>query len=233
MGNLFIEGYKDSSQPATLIVAASDSLHPERADYVCDGVDDQVEIQAAVDALPDDGGKVILLDGLFNFTGVAYGTDILTITKSNVIIEGQGKATHIKVVGNEAGYVIYFNGVQNCVICDVWVDGNDLGRNSIQFTDSSECKVINCIAGNTWADGIVGTNLSYSLIKGNTVYDCQTSAHGDSSSGIEIEDGCNYVNVEDNYLIDCASGIWVKRHPDHLLTHDISIVRNFLYNRPI
>ena len=36
---------------ATFIVAASDSLHKERADYVCDGVDDQVEIQAAIESL--------------------------------------------------------------------------------------------------------------------------------------------------------------------------------------
>lgn len=38
-------------QGPTFIVAASGSLHPERADYVCDGVDDDVEIQAAIDAL--------------------------------------------------------------------------------------------------------------------------------------------------------------------------------------
>ena len=36
---------------ATFVVAASDSLHKERADYVCDGVNDQVEIQAGIDAL--------------------------------------------------------------------------------------------------------------------------------------------------------------------------------------
>ena len=37
---------------ATLVVAANDSLHKNMADYVCDGVADQVEIQAALDALP-------------------------------------------------------------------------------------------------------------------------------------------------------------------------------------
>jgi hypothetical protein len=38
----------DDHQTATFIVAASDSLNPERADYVCDGADDQVEINAAL-----------------------------------------------------------------------------------------------------------------------------------------------------------------------------------------
>ncbi|RLJ01551.1 MAG: hypothetical protein DRP08_05375 [Candidatus Aenigmatarchaeota archaeon] len=55
---------------ATLVVAASDSSEKVKAqaDYVCDGVDDQVEIQAAIDALPTGGtlgGTVQLLEGTF------------------------------------------------------------------------------------------------------------------------------------------------------------------------
>ncbi|ABN56610.1 MULTISPECIES: right-handed parallel beta-helix repeat-containing protein [Methanoculleus] len=61
----------ESASPATLTVAASDSteLSKNQADYVCDGVDDQAEIQAALAALPD-GGKVVLSDGTFNCAGV-------------------------------------------------------------------------------------------------------------------------------------------------------------------
>src|SRR5690554_2584980 len=61
----------ESKNPATLTVAASDSteLSKTQADYVCDGVDDQAEIQAALAALPE-GGKVILTDGTFNCAGV-------------------------------------------------------------------------------------------------------------------------------------------------------------------
>jgi len=70
----------ESASPATLTVAASDStkLLKTQADYVCDGVDDQVEIQAALAALPD-GGTVILSDGTFNCAGVitpAAGTTL-------------------------------------------------------------------------------------------------------------------------------------------------------------
>lgn len=55
------------TRSATFVVAANDSsaLSKQQADYVCDGVDDQVEIQAAIDALPTHGGKIILLDGLY------------------------------------------------------------------------------------------------------------------------------------------------------------------------
>ena len=48
-------GGANVTRTATVVVAAADSLHPEQADYVCDGVDDQVEIQAAIDALPNGG----------------------------------------------------------------------------------------------------------------------------------------------------------------------------------
>ena len=227
--------WTNTARTATFVVAANNSsaTSKQQADYICNGTDDEDTINDAITALPDDGGKIVLLEGTFNFTGVAWNTHILTITKSNVIIEGQGKSTHIKVVGSEGKFIIFFNGVSNCVIRDVWVDGNDLGGHAIQFTNSSECKVLNCVAGNTWGDGIVGTNLSYSSIQGNIVYDCETSAHGDCSSGIELEDGCNHINVEDNYVSDCGYGIWTKRHSGSLLTHDISIVRNTLYNSKI
>lgn len=40
-----------------------------RADYICDGVDDDVEIQAALDALPDKRGVVLLLGKHFHIRG--------------------------------------------------------------------------------------------------------------------------------------------------------------------
>jgi hypothetical protein len=50
---------------ATFIVAASDASTrvKNQADYVADGTDDDVEIQAAIDALPSGGGTVVLSGG--------------------------------------------------------------------------------------------------------------------------------------------------------------------------
>lgn len=51
---------------ATLIVAASNSKDAKRADYQCDGVDDQVQINAALAALPalaQSRGSVFLMEG--------------------------------------------------------------------------------------------------------------------------------------------------------------------------
>ncbi|KUG21004.1 hypothetical protein ASZ90_009253 [hydrocarbon metagenome] len=54
------------------IVAAYDSSAASKAeaDYVCDGINDNLEIQAALDALPAEGGVVALSEGTFHGTGV-------------------------------------------------------------------------------------------------------------------------------------------------------------------
>jgi len=56
----------------TTIVAASDSSAAAKAAaaYVCDGVNDHVEIQAALNALPSSGGVVLLSSGTYNCAGI-------------------------------------------------------------------------------------------------------------------------------------------------------------------
>ena len=75
---------------ASLVIASKDSPNKEKADYVCDGTADQVEIQKAIDSLPSSGGMIELLEGTFNFS------DDVEITKSNVTIRGAGRATVLK-----------------------------------------------------------------------------------------------------------------------------------------
>lgn len=75
---------------ASIIVAARDSVKRKKADYKCDGKDDQVQIQKAIDALGAEGGVIELLEGTFNFG------DTVNITKSNVTIKGAGKSTILK-----------------------------------------------------------------------------------------------------------------------------------------
>ncbi len=70
---------------ADYLIAASDSpaRMKAKADYVCDGVADNVEIQAAIDALPDKGGRVFLLEGTFYIDGPIFPRDY-------VHLQGQG-----------------------------------------------------------------------------------------------------------------------------------------------
>jgi hypothetical protein len=47
------------------VVAAFDSPDKQGADVVCDGVDDDIDIQQALDSVPDTGGKVVLREGTY------------------------------------------------------------------------------------------------------------------------------------------------------------------------
>lgn len=76
---------------ATVVVAASDSSAKSKAqaDYVCDGVADDVEIQAALDSLPSTGGEIHLLDGTYQLAA--------TVTRAidNIMISGCGFSTYL------------------------------------------------------------------------------------------------------------------------------------------
>ena len=79
-----------SKTPVTLIVAASNSKDSTRADYVCDGVADQVEINTAIGALPAAGGEVRLLEGTYTIAAS------IVVNKSNVVLSGNGWSSIIK-----------------------------------------------------------------------------------------------------------------------------------------
>ena len=76
----------------TFKVAASDANAKviELADYVCDGTADDVQIQAAIDALPATGGKIVLSEGTFQVAAEI-------VLDSNVTIEGQGDGTVVQL----------------------------------------------------------------------------------------------------------------------------------------
>jgi len=82
--------WKGDVSGATFVVAASDSLNKEKADYICDGVADDVEIQAALDALTF-GGKILLMEGTYNFSN----SIVFNENNSNSTIEGLGQGITI------------------------------------------------------------------------------------------------------------------------------------------
>ena len=111
-------------QAATFIVAASDSVHKQRADYICDGVNDQVEIQAGLDALPSGGGKIVLLEGTFDFSSqVSRAIDKVTI-------EGMGKSTLINL--NASTPVISAGSQSNWVFKNFATDNGWIAISSAQ-----------------------------------------------------------------------------------------------------
>jgi len=124
-----------SGRTATLVVAASDSSAKGKAnaDYVCDGTDDQVEIQAAIDALPAGGGKVVLLEGIYIFS------DHILLNKA-VCLSGQGMSV-IKVTDDySAGNIV-----------QIWSDNIEIDNIYFNIVDNT-AMVTHCIAGTTAGD---------------------------------------------------------------------------------
>lgn len=97
-GNHIQEQYDDAMaelhRAATVVVAASNANARSKAaaDYVCDGVDDDVTLETAFAALPSTGGRIILTEGTFTISSN------IGMTSKNTILEGQGmRASIIKV----------------------------------------------------------------------------------------------------------------------------------------
>ena len=88
MSNFVTNPWRErNGRTSTFVIAASNSLHKASADYICGGVDDQVEVQKAIDALPDIGGKISFLAGEYRFR------DTITCTKP-IHLQGEGYNWH-------------------------------------------------------------------------------------------------------------------------------------------
>ena len=87
-------------------------------DYTCDGVNDDVQFQAALDALPAGGGKIAVLSGTYVFSAaVSRAID-------DVTIEGVGKASYITRDGVNPLFDV---GTQdNWVFRDISFDAGDV-----------------------------------------------------------------------------------------------------------
>lgn len=134
---------------AALIVAASDAPDAlkNRADYICDGTDDQVEIQAAHDAFTT-GGKVILTVGTFNISAtVSFDNDSFTLEGSgNVKPTGAtqiGMGTKLQAVSGLTGEVILAGALADrpifgCTLRHFTIDGGYIGTatNGITYRSS-------------------------------------------------------------------------------------------------
>jgi len=201
----------------TIVVAASNSLNQGQANFVCDGVNDHVEIQAALDALPATGGEVLLLDGTFNceasinldtnqtLRGCGRNTILTTSTaalrflsavggagteKTGIVIDGlqiDGGAASLGGVG------IYFDYVDDSLIQNVYSrrHNNGVEKWGIFLSQSER----NTLTRNTATGCLLGiylcTGSNYNLVSDNTSY-----SNGDE--GIYLSGSCQYNTIRGN-----------------------------------
>lgn len=112
---------------ATFVVAASDAPIDSRqfADYVCDGAADDVQIQAAVDALPAAGGSVLLSEGTFALDAQ------ITRAIDSVAIIGSGTGTLLNL---DASTAVISAGSQ----AGWWLCGFDTDAGGIDVASASD-----------------------------------------------------------------------------------------------
>jgi parallel beta-helix repeat protein len=177
---------------ATFIVAAYNSLDPEGADYICDGVDDQDTINTAIASLPAGGGSIYLMEGTF-----ILGDDII-ISRSNVCLVGTGAATVLQIEDglNASINVISASGQENLLVTDLRIDGNRTNQTTgtmdgIYFTDVENSKIVDCWIENMMGTGILLEASSNNVVTGNT---CQ----GNGQEGILFVASCNNNTITGN-----------------------------------
>ncbi len=203
---------------ATIVVAASDSLNKAAANYVCDGVADNVEIQAAIDALPAGGGEVVLLEG--NYTG-----GNISIVKSKVTLRSLGRAIytltngtndHIITIGDNA--TLY----TNIRILDLYLKGNGANQGAgeyigIYLTYVEDFVIKGNIIEDTQSHGIftgrtaVPIYAAMGIISENKLKDIGKNAIGGTNGKGIIAKLISNVNIVNNVIDYCkAEGIWTS-----------------------
>ena len=151
-------------------MAASNSIDSENADYVCDGVNDQDNINAAIGNLPDNGGSIYLREGTY-----VVGDNII-ISKSNVALVGAGASTVIKIkdAKNDNMSVIYASGKENLLVQNLRINGNAVNQTSgtmrgIHLYGGKNSKIVDCWVENLREYGIYLQSSNNNTVIGNTI----------------------------------------------------------------
>lgn len=143
-------------------------------DYLCDGEADDVEINAAINALPEEGGEIVLLDGSYNLAA-----DI-SIGKAGVAIRGNGQAT--KLIRAAEGADIFYIRYPGCTVENLYLDGQNIDGCGIYLGSN-----YNIIRG--------------CIIKGNTSYGIQCWGAHNMISENTISTSYTGINILDEYNV--------------------------------
>jgi len=180
-------------------------------DYLCDGTADDVEINAAITALPAAGGEIVILDGTYNITAT------IDVTKDNVSIVGNGNATILKRMFNSsvAEGVITLTGRSGCKIANLQVDGNrgsytNYNNYGISLSSSSDNTVTGNTCNNNSNYGIFLSSSSDNTVTGNTY-------NNNSNYGISLSSSSDNT-VTGNTCNNNSYGISLSSSSDNTVT---------------
>ena len=88
---------------STIVIGTSTSGYTApQVDYLCNGSNDSAQITAAVNALPDDGGQILLLEGRYRISST------ISISKDNVTIRGMSENSILSIPSNNFNQITMF-----------------------------------------------------------------------------------------------------------------------------
>lgn len=128
----------ETTKAAKFVIGSSSAGYTaQTCDYLCDGTADDVEINAAITALPENGGEIKILDGTYNIT------NSIIVDKMNVTISGNGNNTILKRMWDstqeEEGIIYLSKG--RAIIENLFLDGNK----TIYTNNNNSCILLkNC-----------------------------------------------------------------------------------------
>ena len=191
---------------ATLVVGTTASGHTAAdVDYLCDGTADDVEITAAIQALPETGGKILIREGTYNLNAG------MTIDKTDITVEGMGGSTVLKRVfdsggGNKPNSMFLISGF-NFSFYNLTIDGN-------YPNISNGATAIPCIYLNTTVEYFKADKITIVQSKGN----CIEKVNGKS---IILITECSFLNCQGGLNFDFFANPKSK---------SITITNNYFYN---
>jgi hypothetical protein len=189
---------------ATLVVGTStNGWTTNDCDYLCDGVDDQMEINQAITSLPNGGGEIILLDGLYylsSYISLSVNTKLTGTNKASVGIK------RMSTNGYESTGAMIVS-PNDCCVSNMYYNGN-----SSIFTSGASEKTCEILAGG----GARIENVSFSSCVNNAIYAEPIAGDPMIVSGCsfyDVKGSCVYANwygtliFENSYALTPAKSI--------------------------
>lgn len=239
----------------TIVIGTSASGHTEDdCDYLCDGTDDNIEIQAAINSIPaGTAQRIVFLTGSYCLsTDINIGTDTTEDIHINRNIELYGSGgveiyspnysanlNHFKIIINKNNVSfkhIQFNGcVIDCNSGSTAMDGRILEIDSCTFYAeqanvvqyNGSVRINNCMFN--VSDGVLSENQYIIAPKNSTVLCSHVEiTHNRLHGGGINADSAHSICVEYNY-INC-SGIETAINVNGSSNIKASILCNYIYN---
>lgn len=161
----------------SLKVCASDADSGIGCDYTGDGTADDVEINAAVTALPATGGSVLLSDGTFTLAAAVTLDDY-------VRLEGQGDSTILTLANGADVHVISATGKAGVSIANLKIDGNGANQTVKTFGIQLTTNCTDFLIENVTIEENSAATASASIMVDNS--------YRGLISGVHISDDYNY-----------------------------------------